>query len=375
MQTRRIAELDGLRGIAAVGVALYHIHPMGTFWLWSFVDLFFVLSGFLITGILLRLDDWTWPNLRNFWIRRILRIWPVYYLTLAAVLLLWFVWSLKHGQPLRPFAGFWESTVFLHYLVGDYASLPPGVNYLWWFGHSWSLAVEEQFYLVWPLVLWRLRRNPLACLAALFCLLGVIVGFRALHPAVPDYLLLTRGDGLILGSLVAVLQHLPRLGSTMQERRFAFQALSVALLGAGVLLVAPYLIDGYTFLRKHVATSDPHLSLRFALLYAVVVWTVSSDLLPTLNRVLRTRLLVYLGALSYAIYMFHLPIQKLLDQLYNSKAIGSRLLVELTFWVLVLGAAALSHRFFEARFERLKSRFPLPAGERATPAAAAPSRV
>jgi peptidoglycan/LPS O-acetylase OafA/YrhL len=82
---KRLTQLDGLRGIAALGVVLFHCFGSAFFWMWSFVDLFFVLSGFLITGILLRrpLDG---AALKNFWMRRILRIWPVYYLALALAL-------------------------------------------------------------------------------------------------------------------------------------------------------------------------------------------------------------------------------------------------------------------------------------------------
>lgn len=203
---QRFHEIDGLRGIAALGVAFYHIHPYGTFWMRTFVDLFFVISGFVITGILLRLDAWDWPNLRNFWMRRILRIWPVYYLTLAGVLLLWFAWSIKHGQALRPFTGFWESTVFLHYIVGDYSTLPKGVNYLWWFGHSWSLAVEEQFYLLWPVVLWKWRTRPLTCIALLLAAAAGVLHVQA-NSALPDYLLVSRGTALILGTILAVVHH------------------------------------------------------------------------------------------------------------------------------------------------------------------------
>lgn len=361
--TRRYLAIDGLRGIAAVGVAWYHIHPVGSFWMFTFVDLFFVISGFLITGILLRLQDWDWPNLRNFWMRRILRIWPVYYLTLAFVLLLWLAWSLKHGQPPRPFAGFWESTVFLHYLVGDYAALPPGVNYLWWFGHSWSLAVEEQFYLAWPILLWQLRRHPAACIASLLALQGAVLYFQATSP-LPDYLVITRGTGLVLGSILAVLHHSPAYRQRLQAKPLSIRMAAVALLLAGALLVLPYLMEGYAAMPHHGRSTDPFLTSKFTLVYAALIWMAASDLFPALNRVLRTGVLVYLGTLSYAIYMFHVPLQKLLDQAYNANLIGSRLLVQLIFWPLLIGAAELSRRYYEARFERMKAHFPLPPAAR-----------
>ena len=89
---RRLLPLDGMRGIAAIGVTAFHVNPVSPFqfWAWSFVDMFFVLSGFLIGTILVRGISERTLSLRNFWIRRVLRIWPVYYLMLLLVT----VWAL-----------------------------------------------------------------------------------------------------------------------------------------------------------------------------------------------------------------------------------------------------------------------------------------
>lgn len=359
---RRFGELDGVRGVAAIGVAFYHIHPQGTFWLWSFVDLFFVLSGFLITGILLNLEEWTWPNIRNFWMRRVLRIWPVYYLVLCGVLLLWFGWCVKHGKAISPFSGFWESTLFLHYLVGDYAALPPGVNYLWWFGHSWSLAVEEQFYLLWPPILYVLRRNTLACCVALLSLVCIVCAIRSFG-GLSSYMLATRGDGLVLGSVLAVLYYSENYRQFWARGR-PFVKYLAPFVGVVVgSLLAPYFMSGYAESgpNHQVLTDDVQLPAKFALAYTFFVWVLVSDAYPFVNRILSAPLLVYLGSLSYAIYMIHLPVQKFLDQLYNSGVISSRSIVEVVFWVVVLAMAEISRRFYESRFERLKVLYPLPA--------------
>ena len=332
MTGARIRELDGLRGVAAAGVAFYHIHPHGTFWMWSFVDLFFVLSGYLITGILLRLERWDRANLRNFWVRRILRIWPVYYLALLAVLLLWFAWQYRHGQAFGRFSGFRESLVFLPYIVGDYADLPPGTNYLWWFGHSWSLAVEEQFYLVWPLALgWMLRAGWRR---------SVIVAVVAL-------------------GICAVAGHANARGALPAWAQAAGRWLPYVAFASALALLAPYFHLGYSGGGHPTGSEGDHLPFLFAVAYASLVAIVLRGRLAPLNRVLGTRLLVRLGGLSYAIYMFHLPIQKLLDQFYNAGALGPRPLVEVLFWVLVLGSAALCRVLVERPMERLKSRFPL----------------
>ena len=326
--------------------------------MWSFVDLFFVLSGFLITGILLRLETWDPINLRNFWVRRILRIWPVYYLTLVGVLALWFAWQLRHDQPLTGFNGYRESVVFLQYLIGDYATLPAGVNYLWWFGHSWSLAVEEQFYLVWPLLLWAVRHRPAFGVALLASFLIGVVWFRATSH-MPDYLLLTRADGLVFGSLIAVLMDARARGAIPDALATVGCRIPWHGLLAAAALLFPYLRAGYTG-TSGATHGGEQLPLLFALAYGSLVGLLLGGQLPRLARMLSWwRPLVYLGSLSYAIYMFHLPVQKLLDQFYNAGHIPHRWMVEIVFWTVVIAASAASRVLLENPAERAKKRFPL----------------
>jgi peptidoglycan/LPS O-acetylase OafA/YrhL len=356
----RIVELDGLRGLAAVGVAYYHIQPEGTFWMWSFVDLFFVLSGYLITDILLRIDKWSFLNIRNFWIRRALRIWPIYYLTLFSVLAIWCMVAILKGNSISYFSGFRESLVFLHYLVGDYAELPKGVNYLYYFGHSWSLAVEEQFYLIWPLFLWFFREKAVLMIAFLISFVILVIYFRIVGNY-PDYLLFTRADGLIMGSALAVLIRVHRRWFSHDFPQllialFIFLGLSVA-----TLQLWPYLFAGYanTDLAPNGYSDRSELIFFFALFYASFVALVLFKLIPKLNQLLQIRPLVYLGSISYAIYMFHLPVQKSLEQFYNRGLLVERWHVEIIFWFVTLSLGALSRNYIEQRFELLKIRFPL----------------
>lgn len=172
------AGLDGLRAIAVLAVLSFHVLPQtlpGGFW---GVDLFFVLSGFLITGILLRwpADGPVGPSLLRFCARRWWRLSPALALMLLVVLAVAWLWPQPAATRLA-----WSQDV-----AWSAAYLSNWARALGWhaterLGHTWSLAVEEQFYLVWPCVLWGLRRwwpSPAACLAGVVVLALVCAAWR-----------------------------------------------------------------------------------------------------------------------------------------------------------------------------------------------------
>ena len=138
----RIPELDALRGIAAVVIVIFHSNVRRFPWGWAAVDLFFVLSGFLITGIVLR-HGGSRGFLSRFYIRRALRIFPAYYLVVLGLV----VFRNMLPRPVDPRGLIYELTYtqFLPYYW--FAEAPRYSPYL---GHTWTLAIEEQFYLVWP---------------------------------------------------------------------------------------------------------------------------------------------------------------------------------------------------------------------------------
>ena len=153
---RYIPQFDALRGLAVSIVMLYHLHKdvpalhLHTLFRhgWVGVDLFFVLSGFLITGILVESKD-SPRYLRNFYARRILRIWPLYFALLLVCFLLIPWVKPESARALKeacgpPFVYF----LFLQNLFPTYVGIGPLTI-------TWSLAIEEQFYLFWPLAVWR----------------------------------------------------------------------------------------------------------------------------------------------------------------------------------------------------------------------------
>ena len=359
--------LDGMRGIAAVGVTAFHADPVSPFlfWAWSFVDMFFVLSGFLIGTILQRGIAEGTLSLRNFWMRRILRIWPVYYLMLAGVVI-WALISPTLGLSSK------DLTLSLVFLQFSDAYLYPAAdwnNMVWhflpWFSHSWSIAVEEQFYLLLPLLLWIVGAGP----RGIFLLVGaaLVLSQYLLKADFVPYLLGTRMQGLALGLLLVPLSQW--LAQTDDRgRTYRSSALMILLAGllAGLSLVSPHITRIFPKLWNG-AVVDTELfenlvqvgALGMSLIYFAVVGFVIAFPRGLLARLLSARLLVYLGGISYALYMFHVPIEGVFVTLRGRLLADDSLWINLLYWILVLACAALSKVVIEDRVNAFKDRYPV----------------
>jgi peptidoglycan/LPS O-acetylase OafA/YrhL len=286
-----IPELQGLRGLAVLGVVIYHCHPRleatwlyyGSLWGWAGVNLFFVLSGFLITSILLEARDK--PHyFRNFYARRALRIWPVYLLVLLICYLNapWFigptVWEAVRTAP------WWAYLLFLQNLF--HIAMPPAI------GQTWSLAIEEQYYFLWaPLV--RFLRRPWILATVLTTALVASPLVRTAHLAwkTPTHTLIHL-DGIALGSLLALGLY------TLRMSRAAWLGLGLGGLVAGVWAAAT--IAGGT------ALLDSALAVAFA--GAVLAAIASTGARNPLNAVLRRGPLAFYGRISYGLYMIHIMV-------------------------------------------------------------------
>jgi len=220
--------LDGLRAIAVIMVFFQHYGAGHTFifgWGWAGVDIFFVLSGFLITGILYDSQNKI-HRFRDFYIRRTLRIFPLYYFIWAVVLLVapFAHWQWNFRWALWPaYLGNYARFFFLHQ-AGDlyrFDKLTFGAPVSSWFGypfhlyigHFWSLCVEEQFYLIWPFVVYKVRRRETLikiCLAVIVlspivrAVLTLILSPQLLQMELFYRSLPTRLDALLIGGLVAL---------------------------------------------------------------------------------------------------------------------------------------------------------------------------
>jgi peptidoglycan/LPS O-acetylase OafA/YrhL len=280
----RIAELDGLRGIAILLVLAVHLKSTPLPWGWAGVELFFVLSGYLITGIILEGMDR--PGfLRTFYIRRALRIWPIYYLTIAVVGLLPTWKPVGVGYFIT-----YTQNVSL-YIVDAPGSAP--FYPVWWpLLPTWSLAVEEQFYLLWPLLLLWLGRKAVVTLALATLLAAAVMrqgGFSL-------YLLGTRCDGLALGSLLAV-------GPSLEVR---WQRAGLIAAGAVILLIGAFGPSGLRLSKDfvHPTTEIPVAALASFLTVAFILRFRGSLFV----RPLRWSPLGYVGTISYGLYLYHFPI-------------------------------------------------------------------
>jgi len=338
-----IPELQGLRGIAVLAVVLYHSHPRlehtpfydASLWGWAGVNLFFVLSGFLITSILI--EARTQPHyFRNFYGRRALRIWPVYLLALAICYLKadWFVGS-PVDQAIRS-APWWAYLLFVQNLF--HLDLPAGL------GPTWSLAIEEQYYLLWaPLV--RFLRKPWMLAGALVTALIASPLFRMTHFAwITRTHTLTHLDGIAMGSLIALALY------TIALRRRTWLAIGICGLFIGFILAAT--IAGGT------ALLDTALTCGFG--GAVLAAIASTGARNPLNVILRRGPLPFYGRISYGMYMTHIMIFIYFgwfDQRMDAYGIAGNLAVVALRLAASTAGATLLWYAFESRILRLKRFF------------------
>jgi peptidoglycan/LPS O-acetylase OafA/YrhL len=365
---RTIPELDGIRGLAILAVIAFHAvaslptNLLGLVRPWSYlpelgwcgVDIFFVLSGFLITGILF--DTKGGPNAsRNFYARRILRIFPLYYLTLIA----YFHLLPAMGSLLTSFqhlARAQEVSYWLHLCnwTASVCTTDPPLT------HLWSLAIEEQFYLIWPLLIFSLSRRSVGVLCAAIIVLAPCLRIAyTLTAAEPGLLVyrttLCRIDTLAFGALCAWLIRDPaKLAVAIRVRPWLLWAagggLAVSLaIGGPSAYQAPMNTIGFT-------------SLAVVFAYTIL-WTMEGG--GKLHSVLRFGPIRSIGKYSYAIYIFHLPIVLLLQRwllkyapLSGPLAFGALLAAEaVAAAVISYICGFISWRLFESRFLRLKSHF------------------
>lgn len=368
---QRLPTLDGLRGIAILMVMIYHqtaiIGPtvvdrfMG-FWTmggWAGVDLFFVLSGFLITGILISAKGGE-GYFRNFYARRILRIFPLYYAYIAFALLI--VPHINHPK-LANFAqirgdDLWYWTYLSNVLIGIHHDFRHGFIDI-----SWTLAIEEQFYVVWPLLVFLLSARTLMRLCAIL-IVGAIA-FRLMlllsgaDPITVYVLTPGRLDSLAIGAFIAVASR--SVGGVAFLRRAARPVLLVA--GGSILLLA--IVEGgfYEYTVPMQVLGYSLLALFFGSLLTMINQTSPGS---RLARVIGWAPLRVFGKYSYALYLCHVPVRATLaDTLYGPSQFltlaGSPLPGLLIYYVissgLALALAWISWHLYECHFLALKRFF------------------
>jgi peptidoglycan/LPS O-acetylase OafA/YrhL len=344
---KRVTELDGVRGLAIALVLVWHYGvcqlkaPPGSVgesilrllsMTWSGVDLFFVLSGFLIVGILLDVKG-SPTYFKTFYLRRACRILPLYVLLLATFVYLPRAgvenpWLFEGTIPLWSYATFTQNLQMLGGL---------GPN---WVAVTWSLAIEEQFYILIPMVVAALPRRRLCGLFVALIVLSPVL--RWVIGGLGAFVLpFARADSILLGGLLAAVIRNPE-GLGRLERYRGASKVAAALLGCGFVVLS--------FTSNHIGGVLNHLCL--ALFYGTLVVVVLVDTECLFSRVMRSRVLVWLGLRSYAIYLLHQGLSGLVHQRLNGSPFpfidGPRgLAVTLLALAATFAVAELSFRFFE----------------------------
>jgi peptidoglycan/LPS O-acetylase OafA/YrhL len=358
----RIPVLDGVRAAAFIMVLLFHSFEV---WqrgpvagalahvtrlartLWIGVDLFFVLSGFLITGILLA-SKGSQNYFKRFYFRRSIRILPPYYLFLG-LLMLYLYGSTHDAAELLT----WERLSYWLFLQNVSISWS-GWDSLRPINHLWTLAVEEQFYLVWPIVILlapakRLAPILLLIIGGAFCLRAVLLCSG--HPGGVYVSTPTRMDSLAAGALLAV------TAADAGGRRWlaAHAARSLAACAAAFVAVVLW--------RRGYEIGDPVIqwfgfSLTAFLFAALIATLMFSDRASVLKSVLSNRILQWLGRRSYVGYLIHWPVVLMVDHALPATerptALGVALTIALSLAITVV-LAELSWRGYESFWRRLRS--------------------
>jgi len=369
-----IPALDGVRGLAILMVLLLHFigNAIATntienviVWATNYgaygVDLFFVLSGFLITGILY--DSRTNKHyFRNFYMRRVLRIFPLYYAILIVLFLLLPLIPALHSSRLDMLrdnqAWAWLYGVNIYNgLQGNYA-----LSYI---NHFWSLAVEEHFYFIWPIVVWLLAKRPKMLMSV-----SLVIGFCALtarmvatymnvSPVTIFVLTPFRLDGLCLGGFLAIIARQP--GGLSKLKGWIAPTTAIA----GAFLVVTFVIHLFTNMGDEIL-HPMRTSLFLVLLAMLLLRALTAPSHVPVSRFFRSAPMIFLGKYSYGLYVFHhfiayyfiihrteFPLANLMGSHFAAVAVQA-----LFGMAASVAIAVLSYEIFEKRFLSLKRIWP-----------------
>ncbi len=344
-------QLDGLRFIAIFLVLIEHFATVISRFIsagYFGVDLFFVISGFLITSILLKSKESFLISYKKFIGRRTLRIFPVYYLTILILFIVGYEYVHRY---------------LIYVLTYTY-------NYAWVYyhiptnaiNHFWSLCVEEQFYLFWPFVILGLRNN-LQILKIIVLGLVLVCSLQLwfnIFPSVTPYNivgLFPRANSLGIGALGAILYKENKIPVKILEHKW-LEVLTIAIL---VFFLAT------SFNLKYVVC--PILSL-----FLILKTTHHGFSLTFLNNFLKNKWVVYIGSISYGLYVFHWPLEFYMDKYVFDPLLWDRInfaalgvfekiryhsyLIKLPLYSFIaIIMAHLSHKYFEKPILSLKDKY------------------
>jgi peptidoglycan/LPS O-acetylase OafA/YrhL len=361
-----IPALDGIRGLAILMVMVFHYtieldrsNPIALLagalcgYGWTGVDLFFVLSGFLITGILL--ESRTAENyFSSFYMRRLLRIFPAYYISLGLILFVLPMMNPSGSRMLPSAHDRWMYAFYAQNWIGIFHYSAQNV-----LTPYWSLAVEEQFYLIWPLVVARFAGEKLLRIIGVICIATMLLRFgcmaAGIHPVAIYVNTLTRMDSLLIGAACAVAVRDPRRVESL--RRYA-RWLWLAPFGAflGVRLIS----------SPSSKTMDPVVQgvgfTAIALSYAGLLLATVLGGNPVLQQFLSSRPMRALGKYSYAAYLWHFAAMPIVRSTIPAHVhvwgVWRMLLMGATTAVLSVSSYYLIERWFLLLKKKFEPRLP-----------------
>ena len=362
-----IIELDGFRAIAVIAVMLVHWGVFGAGWIG--VQMFFVLSGYLISANLLRDRDRhksILPYIKNFYWRRFLRLTPLYYLYAILFIIIGFILGTPGIQKLI--------IPTLTYTLNIYALIPEHVD-MAGVGHFWSLGVEEQFYLFWPFLIFFISPKYFKKFLILLILIGPIIklllfiwitnmlGDINKAAEAVNLLVMSQIDAFAMGAAVAFFSS---KNIKRPQLYFYLMLIVTAILGSLNLLSLiinneteniiiflntfgfPYLmLENYQFIWGYSL-----LNMVFALLIVCIINKKSPF------GFLKNSVLVYIGKISYGIYVYHVAVLMLIRYIWDfhfSSPLG--ILLFIVYFTLTILLAHISYKYYEKPFLRLKDKF------------------
>lgn len=344
-----ISSLDGLRGIAALSVLFFHYtytffkQLSGTEWYypiyhfinfgWLGIDLFFVLSGFLITRILLKHHD-SPHYYKTFYCRRVLRIFPIYYTVLFFYLMFYpfdnqfFLWT-------------YSSNIF------------PSVKIIDELSHFWSLAVEEHFYLLWPIAMSLFFTRGLITFCSTIIVLSLmsklIMFYQGFQLTYIYHFSLNCFDAMALGSLLAILNDKNLLPTILKDGHLNLTFTLMTIFSISNIL--------YFFNEEKGFYSLLYLTFTFSIYFCVLIQLIYKKQKNIITKLCNIAFLRRLGLYSYGIYLFHLPMQQLTTKLLQTSPLTHHLWSVLLSLCLTVFLSGLSYHLIESKFLSLKKHF------------------
>ena len=385
MTNNYLKPIDGLRGLAILLVLMFHLEI--AYFGWAGVILFFVLSGYLITKTLYTEKESSSPlknKFRNFWARRALRIFPLYYLYFFILLLI----LIFKGLPANPEMPWLFTYSYNFYLINVYDTKGP--SFLT--GHLWSLSIEEQFYLFFPFFVFLFKRNQMKI--AVIIIIAISILFRLFFSVYEadnssgylDYHPFTYLDSFLFGAAVFIFKADNMKPSTVY-RIFIFSALLTLLGGLYIYMevnqgerfsfvkyLSSFGIEAHYTKNLYRVWGLLQLNLFFSSLLLLLLLPINKGGLYWIKRIFEIKPLVSIGKMSYGMYIFHAIIVWLLLIIFNHEITGMNKYV---FFVLCLGVtwfvAFAVYHLYEKRFLMLKERFREPLVEDTGPTAISPA--